>query len=42
MCRKLLSTQDDVAPLVVRVMIGSIDALDYFRQWRTPEERLEE
>ena len=27
---------------LAREMIGSIDALDYFRQWRTPVERLEE
>jgi GTP1/Obg family GTP-binding protein len=27
---------------LAREMIGSIDALDYFRRWRTPSERLEE
>lgn len=27
---------------LAREMIGSIDALNYFRQWRTPTERLEE
>jgi hypothetical protein len=27
---------------LAREMIGSIDALDYFRHWRIPDERLEE
>ena len=27
---------------LAREMIGSIDALDYLRRWRTPGERLEE